>query len=183
MRVFLAIEFTGEIKEYLYKIQQIVKKHSTTGNFTNKENFHLTLRFIGEVKDDELNKLKEVLDHILLNQESFQLVFNQLGEFTRKNKKIIWIGLQSNKELDLLYSNLEERLEIYGYQKEERGFVPHITLGREIILTEELNKIEKLAKIHKVEMIVDKVSIMESTRKDGKLTYVPIYVKRINSKP
>lgn len=176
MRVFLAIEFTGEIKEYLYKIQQIVKKHSTTGNFTNKENLHLTLRFIGEVKDNELNKLKEALDYTLLNQESFQLIFNQLGEFTRKNKKIIWLGLKVNKELDLLYSKLEERLEIYGYQKEERGFVPHITLGREIILTEELNKIEKLVEVHNMEMIVDKVSIMESTRKNGKLTYAPIYV-------
>lgn len=181
MRIFLAIEFTEEIKEYLYEIQQIVKKHSTKGNFINKGNFHLTLRFIGEVKEDELNKLKEAIDYISLNQESFKIVFNEIGEFPRKNKKIIWVGLQKSKSLDLLYSNLEDRLDIYGYEKEERRFVPHITLGREIILTEEFNKLEKLIQVEKKEMTVNKVSIMESTRKNGQLTYVPIYIKEFKS--
>lgn len=181
MRIFLAIEFTEEIKEYLYEIQQIVKKHSTKGSFTAKENFHLTLRFIGEVKENELNKLKEAIDYISLNQENFKIVFNEIGEFPRRNKKIIWIGLQPNKSLDLLHSNLEDRLEIYGYQKEERRFVPHITLGREIILTEGFNKIEKLIQVHKKEMTVNKISIMESTRKNGQLTYAPIYVKQLKS--
>ncbi|CAK7052818.1 RNA 2',3'-cyclic phosphodiesterase [Tissierella sp. P1] len=182
MRVFLAIEFTEEVKEYLYKIQQIVKNHSSAGNFTSKENFHLTLRFIGEVKEHELNKLKEIINYISLNREIFQIVFKELGEFPRKNKKIIWIGLQQNKELDLLYSNLEDRLEFYEYPKEERRFVPHITLGREIILTEEFNNIKNSIEIDKVKMTVNKISIMESTRKNGQLTYIPIYVKQFKSK-
>lgn len=180
MRVFLAIEFTEEIKEYLYKTQQRVKKYSSKGNFANKDNFHLTLRFIGEIKENELNKLKEAIDNTALNQEDFQLRFNELGQFPRGNKRIIWVGLKPEERLDLLYSHLESQLEKHGYPKEERKFVPHITLGREVFLEKEFKEIESQIMMENMEMNVHKISIMESTRINGQLTYIPIYVKEFS---
>lgn len=180
MRIFLAIEFTNDIKEYLYKIQQIVVKDSTSGKFTHKENFHLTLKFIGEIKDNELSKLVKALDNTVLSQREFKMNFNNIGQFSKGNKKIVWIGIEQNQFLDLLYSNLEVELEKQGYPKEYRKFVPHITLGREIVLAKEFEKIQEQVKIENMEMNVDKISIMESTRINGKLTYVPIYVRKFS---
>lgn len=180
MRVFLAIEFSNEIKRYLYDIQNIIKEYSTSGNFTSEGNFHLTLKFIGEIKDNELNKLKKAVDSIGDRQESFQIRFKELGQFPRGNKKIVWVGLESNETLSELYSKLEEELAKEGYPKEERSFTPHITLGREIRLEEDFENVVNKVKIGNVEMHVNKISIMESTRINGKLTYVPVYVKKFN---
>ena len=117
MRVFLAIEFTEEIKEYLYKTQQVIVKDSASGNLTGKENFHLTLRFIGEIKDNELSKLKEAVDNIYFSQKEFKIYFNKIGQFPRGKKRIIWIGLRPNHLLDLLHSKLESELEKQGYSR------------------------------------------------------------------
>ncbi len=180
MRVFLGVEFTDEIKEHLYICQQVVKEYSTKGNFTRKENFHLTLRFIGEVKESELNKLKEVIDNTALNQETFQLRFNELGQFPRGNKRIIWVGLKPEERLDILYFHLEHELEQQGYSKEERKFVPHITLGREVVLADEFNTIASSIQVSNEIITVNKISIMESGRKNGELSYIPIYTKLFN---
>lgn len=181
MRVFIALEFPKDIKEYLVQIQQVIREQSITGNFTRNENFHLTLRFIGEIQISELEKLKKAIDQVALHQNDFQLTFKELGHFPRGKKQIIWVGLQPNEMLNQLYSNLEMALEVQGYPSEGKGFVPHITLGRQIILTEELNKIGEQIKLSDIGIPISKISIMESSRLNGELTYSPIYAKTFNS--
>ncbi len=61
MRLFFAIEFKEELKEFLFNIQQDVREHCMGGNFTSKDNFHLTLRFIGEQSPSQAEQLIAVL--------------------------------------------------------------------------------------------------------------------------
>jgi 2'-5' RNA ligase len=180
MRIFLAIEFSDDIKKYLYNIQEIVKKNSISGKFTDKDNFHLTLRFIGETTEAQLNNLKKAIDNVVLNQEKFELNLSRLGEFPRGRKRIIWLGIEANQMMDRLYLKLENELEKQGYEKEGRDFVPHITMGREVVIAEEFKELERKVKTTDEIVSVGKVSIMESTRIDGKLTYVPIYVREFS---
>ena len=184
MRIFIAIEFSDDIKKYLYNIQEIVKKNSISGKFTDKDNFHLTLRFIGEITDSQLNNLKEAIDNVVLNQGRVELNLSRLGEFPRGRKRIVWLGLETNQMINSLYSKLENELEKIGYEKEERGFVPHITIGREVVIPGDFKELEGKIKTTNEIISVDKVSIMESTRINGKLTYIPIFVRgfSLNSK-
>lgn len=177
MRIFIAIEFSDEIKKYLYNIQEIVKKNSVSGKFTHEDNFHLTLKFIGETTEAQLNNLKKAIDDVVLNQEKFKLNIGRLGEFPRGRKRIIWLGIEENEMIDGLYLKLEDELEKLGYEKEGRDFVSHITIGREVVIEEEFRELEKKIKITDEIISVDKVSIMESARINGKLTYTPIYVR------
>lgn len=176
MRVFIGIKFSEEIKSYLYEIQQSIINSSEKGNFTRKENFHLTLKFIGEVDVNQLEILKRIIDKISLDQSNFQLYFEKIGCFPRGNRIIVWMGLKESEILKKLYNNLELGLEKEGFPKESRSYTPHITLGREVIIKEDFNKLAEKIKIDNINIFVDSISLIESTRVNNKLTYVPIYV-------
>lgn len=178
-RVFIAIEFSENIKNYLNQIQQIVSSNSSSGNFTHKENLHLTLKFIGEVKIDIIDKIENCIDITALNQNCFQLYFDRLGQFPRGNKSIVWIGLKPNKLLDKLNLTIETSLDKIGIKKEERSFTPHITLGRQAALNESFHLISEKISILNDPILVDKITLMESTRINENLKYVPIYTKSL----
>jgi len=173
MRVFFAIEFEEELKEALFSIREDIRQHCTGGNFTFKENFHLTLRFIGEQTQSQTEQLVAALKEAAVNVQTFELTLNKLGKFDKGNRKIIWVGLQKSKELETLYGQLECVLVSHGYKKEDRAFNPHITLAREA-------KIDSFEEIVSKEVVgnlavkVKSISLMESKRIDNKLCYEPI---------
>lgn len=176
MRVFIAIEFSKEIKDYMYRVQQELKASMEKGNFSNVENFHLTLRFIGEVPQDKILSLKQAIEKTAANIVSFKLDTDTIGFFPKGNKKVIWMGIKKEKALlEKLFSSLEGELEKIGIKKEEKPFSPHITLVREAILKEDFKILEGNTKLEKREICVENISLMESTRVNGKLTYIPIY--------
>lgn len=175
MRVFIAIELDDEIKKYLSEIQTKVKKNSIKGNFTREANFHLTLRFIGDVDDKGIHSLKRAIDETSKEFQEFELKLGGLGEFPRKDKKIIWIGLSEGiKELKDLFKRLENNLEKQGFNREERGLKPHITIGREVRVDKPFEDLKNEISIEPKLINVKKISLMESTRVNGVLSYIPI---------
>lgn len=180
MRVFFAIEFDNETKGYIKDIQEIVKENSIKGNFSHEENFHLTLRFIGEVNEVDVEKLKNSLNIAVEKSKPFEIEFTKLGFFARGNKKIVWLGLRNEDgKLMELFRSLEEALKENGYESEEKGYRPHITLSRETLLKEDFEREFNRVKIKERKVKISKVSLMESKRVDGRLRYIPIYVKEI----
>lgn len=173
MRVFYAIEFSNEIKNYLSALQDEVRKYSTAGNFTLKENFHLTLRFIGEQSESQVEKLKLTLREAAAQTKPFELNISKTGYFHKGSKKIVWAGLRESRELDGLYCCLESMLLKLGYTNEERGYNPHITLVREARI-ENIDEIQASLKFRDQSMKIRAISLMESKRINNKLCYVPV---------
>ena len=177
MRVFIAIELTDEVKAYLSNIQEATKKNSRGGNFSHRQNLHLTVRFIGEVSEEMLNSIKEAISAAIKELESFDLYTDGLGVFSRKSKVILWTGVKGNAEkLQGLYNVMEKHLCRIGLPNEEKDYNPHLTLGREIILSTVLEEIEKELKLEDKRIVVNKLSLMESCRENGRLVYRPIFV-------
>ncbi len=172
MRVFFAIEFDDDIKSYLSEIQQEVRQYSASGNFSLKENFHLTLRFIGEQSMERVDNLKQVLRDTARFQE-FQLKLEKMGSFKKGNRSIIWLGLEKSSQLQQLYNNMENILSQNGYQKEERSYNPHITLAREVKIMD-FNSMAEKTEIEKLTVKVKSISLMESKRINDKLAYIPL---------
>lgn len=180
MRVFFAIEFDDKTRAYIKSVQSMIRENSIKGNFSHEENFHLTLRFIGEVDENQLISLKSALNRAIEQTSPFSINFNKLGFFSREGKKIVWMGIKNeDKCLDKLYKALEDHLVSEGFQREERGYSPHITLSRETILKQGFDEQLKNIKVSSAEIGVSKISLMESVRVDGKLTYRAVYVKSI----
>ncbi len=173
MRVFVAVRFPWQIKEHLSQVQHEVRKFSQTGSFTRSENFHLTLRFIGEVECKDVEGLRQAIDRTVLACDFFplRLQLGELGSFVRGDKQVIWLGLKPNRELDFLYERLQEELAKLGYPREGRKFSPHITLGRQVVLSKKVPSVVKGEKA----FCAEGISLMESVREGGKLVYHNLY--------
>lgn len=135
VRCFVAVEVSENILEKLVRIQTElpagVKK-------VEKENLHITLLFLGEIGDKEVDEAKEVIESI---RTDFAMKVSGAGAFpTPRNPRVVWVGAQA-EELKQLNSLLCEKLGA----KDER-FHAHITIGRvkeQADLQEFLRKHEK----------------------------------------
>lgn len=174
MRVYIAIDFDNSIKKYLKSISDNIKAYCPEGKFTELNNFHLTLRFIGEIDEIHIPKLKEILDISLSNINTFSLKISNLGVFSRKKTNILWLGIEENAILSSLYENLSILLQKNKIPFYDKGFMPHITLGRKVSFIDSFD-ITSFSEFNKTNIIINKISLMQSKEQDGKLNGVPIY--------
>jgi 2'-5' RNA ligase len=172
MRVFFAIEFDEDMKTYFSEIQEKVRDYCLAGNFTLKENFHLTLRYIGEQNEVQVRTLMNVLKDAAC-VSSIELLLNKLGSFSKGNKSILWMGLQKNSQLQQLYNRLEDALQDCGYDREGRSYSPHITLAREVRF-EDFKSLFDRVQESRLTIKVKSISLMESKRVNNKLCYIPL---------
>jgi len=180
MRVFVAIEFEDELKEYFLTVQNSVMRSSRRGNFTDKNNFHLTLNFVGEVESDEINSLVLAIEEIATRTKRFQLELSHLGFFPKGNRSIVWIGTKESVQISKLFQGLQRTLQKQGFARERGGLKPHITIGREIDLKEKFDVIKDANPIDSNKKInVTTISLMESKRVGAKLVYVPLFTSKL----
>lgn len=176
MRLFVAINFNTEIINRLFNVVQRLQSHALKGNFTRKENLHLTLAFIGETP--RVAEAKQALDCI--DESCFTLKLGGLGFFPRQGGSIYWLGVEKDAKLDSLHNQLSSNLAASGFAIEKRSFRPHLTLGREIVLKDDFDMKEFTRNIPALEMRVQKISLMKSERLNGKLIYTEIYAKELS---
>ncbi len=177
LRLFIVINFTDEIKDNLSGLVQELKKNTVRGHFTRKENFHLTLAFIGETKDLD-HAIESVSNAVLKRKLSpFYLSFGGFGRFKGRDGDIYWIRVEQNPVLTELNKALVNELKHFEFKVDEKEFKPHLTLGRGIVLRQgySIRDFEKL--ISPMAMKADRVGLMKSERIAGKLVYTEIYGK------
>lgn len=182
MRTFIAIELEEEVKEHLANIQTETQKLCRRGNYTPKENFHLTLHFLGEVEEDDLDYLQEAIFETARRNRPFTLTLDKVGFFPRGNKGILWVGLEKSNPLQRLFSTLEKSLEQQGFARERKGLSPHITLGREVEPQRSFLDVQKGVKVEPMRVSVRSISLMESVRRGPKLVYVPLFRQNLMGK-
>ncbi len=92
---------------------------------------HLTLFFLGETEESELDKIGEAFSRELVGFPKFNITINSFGTFGQKrNPKVIWVGVKPIAQLNELHRTINGVIEPLGFTPDERGFNPHITIGR-----------------------------------------------------
>jgi 2'-5' RNA ligase len=173
MRLFTAILFNDEVKDKLEKIKNTVRAYAIKGNFTLKNNLHLTLVFLGEVEQCDVDSIVKALDKVEYNK--FDMTLNRLGKFSRRDGDILWLGMdKENSDLARLRKLVYRELGKLGFHQDK--FTPHITLGRRVVLKEDLDSIQT----NEISTRVDRISLMLSERVDNVLTYTEIYSKNLH---
>lgn len=190
MRLFTAINFSEHTKNNLMSAIGELKSASRGGNFTRRENLHLTLVFIGEVTSErEISKIKEIIKECALDNEKFDLKIEKSGRFKRNEGDIVWAGIEKNPQLTGLQKQMADMLKSSGFYIDEKEYSPHLTLGREVVYSnEEYTKIREIPRSSRrnlariiLDKIIDstesvnKISLMKSERIKGVLTYTDIF--------
>lgn len=92
------------------------------------ENYHITLRFIGDVDGRTADEIVDRLDRV--DRPEFSLTLNGIGSFGSKKPHSIWAGVTSTPELYGLQGEIERICQRIGLPPDPRKFVPHVTLAR-----------------------------------------------------
>ena len=92
---------------------------------------HLTLKFLGEVDEESERSIAEALVRVAMGRGPFEARVTAPGALPNiRRPRIIWLGLEKSPELAALQGDLEDALADLGFEREERAFRPHLTLGR-----------------------------------------------------
>lgn len=171
MRTFIAIELPKEIKEALGRIQEKLKASGADVKWVEPKNIHLTLKFLGEISEQQLEKITAILNDLAKDKKNFRVRISSLGAFPKMNfPRVIWVGVdQGNEEIKVLAKALEEKIARIGIPKEDRPFSSHITIGRTRSnlgrdkLVAGLNSMMDYIKETPQELTVDKITLFKST--------------------
>ncbi|MBN2540853.1 MAG: RNA 2',3'-cyclic phosphodiesterase [Bacilli bacterium] len=169
MRLFIALLFPYEIKDTIYDVLEEVEEISEDGNFTDYDNLHLTVLYLGETSKEMYQRIKEKCSEIIIKPFSYET--SHIGMFQKnKPKKIVYLGVKNNYTLQSLYNQVVIKLRELGLSIPTSKYTPHITLGRQVslIADQDLERIQ----VKPLTIQADRISLMESTRVEGILTYI-----------
>ncbi|MDF2591797.1 MAG: 2,3-cyclic phosphodiesterase [Clostridia bacterium] len=178
MRSFIGINFSSDTKEDLGKIQRQVREYASKGRFKHVDNFHITLKFLGEIELRQSEEIAKKLEEIAVQQKSFELKLQDIGQFKGSDRiRTLYIGLGGNIEaLKRLNESTEASMELLGFKKEGRPYTPHITISQDLTLNltfEELKRKIDMSKTHTI--YVDRIELIKSEQIQNKRIYTPIY--------
>ncbi len=163
LRCFIALDLPESIISELQKIQEHIKKEDLIiGKFTEKENLHLTLKFLGGISKEQVSGVQEKLRSISF--KAFNADIRELGVFSEEFVRIIWVALNGTEVFEL-QSSVDAALDDI-FPKETR-FMSHVTIARVKNLKDKQKLLEHLKSI-KIQDIKGKItsfSLIASTLK------------------
>jgi len=124
-RLFTGLEIPSEVAFALS-----LKRGGLPGaRWVDPDNYHVTLRFIGDVDNATADDVADTLDK-LSNSLSFTVRMTHLGAFGGDKPRALYAGVEPNEPLARLQSAQERMLQRVGLPPDGRKFVPHVTLAR-----------------------------------------------------
>jgi 2'-5' RNA ligase len=130
IRLFVALKIPDEALDRVLEECYNAYENSFKFRWETKNKIHLTLKFIGEVKEKLVEPISKELEFVK-DYSSFTCSITKFGFFFRNREpKILWSDLSSDKSLIPLVYELNQRIEKFGIESEERKFKAHLTLMR-----------------------------------------------------
>ncbi len=135
MRVFIAIDIDKQIRKGLGNLQDELRSkvdiRKSDVKWVRPEAIHLTLKFLGEINDQQAVDVCNITKEVASLHKSFELDVETVGYFGGRSARVLWVGVGQNSEnLLQLQSDLEEQLTLAGWPREARKFSGHLTLCR-----------------------------------------------------
>ena len=133
IRSFVAIELPEEAKKGLARLRrQLERDEHKFVKWVDPGGIHLTLKFLGNILSKRVTEITEAMGKAVQGISPFRLEISGLGAFpSLKQARVLWVGIGGElDQLSTLQQNIDSVLAALGFAREERPFVPHLTLAR-----------------------------------------------------
>lgn len=168
-RLFTGLEIPHDVAFALS-----LKKGGLPGaRWIDKDNYHITLRYVGEVDNRTANEIVDALDRFT-GFESFTLRLDHLGAFGGNKPRALFAGAGVNDALSRLQASQERMLQRIGLSPDSRKFVPHVTLARLKTTTPEdlARYLEEMLRFEPLSFAVDRFVLFSSRESMGGGPYI-----------
>jgi RNA 2',3'-cyclic 3'-phosphodiesterase len=131
MRTFVAVFPPPGVREALFRGACDLPA-STAFRLIGPEKLHLTLKFLGNLAEDDLSRVEQALEQLRGRHEPFEVETSGFGAFpSERRARIFWAGVgEGSGPLRAVARSVDDLLEPADFEREERPYVPHLTLGR-----------------------------------------------------
>src|SRR5579859_2954480 len=134
VRLFIALELPRQVLDALSSLQKRLQANDTSRavRWSAIQGIHLTLKFLGETAASRQHEISSALGRAVKGLKPFDLTLQGAGCFPNFNKpRVLWAGCDDNLDaLRSLYDAVEREIAPLGFPTDQRGFSPHLTLGR-----------------------------------------------------
>ncbi|MBE0430769.1 MAG: RNA 2',3'-cyclic phosphodiesterase [Dehalococcoidia bacterium] len=133
VRAFVAIELPGEAREGLARLRrELERDEHRFVKWVDPAGIHLTLKFLGNIPARQVTEITAAIQEAIQGIAPFEIEVSGLGAFPGLGQpRVLWVGVGGEVDtLSRLQRNIDSALAPLGLPKEERPFVPHLTLAR-----------------------------------------------------
>lgn len=132
LRLFSAIETPADITPRIAAIRDTLRSCHADVRWEQEDKFHATLRFLGDIPDHLLPEIVSSIERVSEHFGPLTVRYHGIGCFPdRKRPRVVWVGVdETSGELRALQAAIEDALHTIGYEREERRFHAHVTIGR-----------------------------------------------------
>lgn len=183
MRLFVAVNLPAAEKLRIAALLDQLRDLQSPVRWLDGESLHITMKFLGEVPETEVPSITSALDRCVANANVFDVDVSGFGAFPSVSRpRIFWIGVEPSNALIELQQNVEAGLERLNFEPEERGYTPHITIGRvpnaakaDGAVVDRMRRIVQ----YKARVSVESVDLMRSHLGRGGARYERVYAARL----
>ncbi len=134
MRLFIALPLPVHVEQELGKVIELCKEKRCRVRWVRPENIHLTVRFLGDTEENLMEKISDVISRVAREFQPVMVSVDRIGGFPNLDRpRVIWAGLEDDDNVEIL-RKLTRQVELavrkLRFEKEKKGFKPHLTLGR-----------------------------------------------------
>ena len=132
LRTFIAFDTPEPIRNDMAAVQSELKKSNADVKWESEQKFHATITFLGNIEEHILPSVLRSIESTVRKYPSFEISYETIGAFPSiEHPRVLWIGCKNRDGvLENLKNELDTALLQYGFEKEERAFHPHVTMGR-----------------------------------------------------
>lgn len=172
MRVFIALSLPDKTRDNLERSASQFKDLATGGNFTKKDNYHVTLHFLGNVEENNLIYVQSAMDAVK-NMPAPRLSVSQFAVLRASD--VVCAKFNKNAELIALHDALADNLEKMGFTVERRAYRPHITVIRKYSFSLPFSEVTKCVNVYNKPFDAPQIVLYESVFDSDGVTYKPLY--------
>lgn len=131
MRLFVAVNVPEAERQRLFDLTSPLRSGRYPFRWVMPESMHVTLCFLGQVIESDVARIRDTLAVVAGRHARLSMAVGGVGAFPQlRRPRVIWVGVDGGDALLALQADVERSLEPLGFEREQRAWSPHLTLGR-----------------------------------------------------